>query len=76
MKRDENGVITWSNEEEATIEMGAEARYRAAKKLEADAQKRKCKRGEHEFDAGKCEHCGADEGPKPDKPSKRISHII
>ena len=69
MKRDKDGNIEWSPEEDAAIEAGAESRYRAAKRLRSDEQARKCKRGEHDFDGETGKEvcvCGVKKSDAPD----------
>jgi len=61
-KRDpKTGKLILDDEDETQVEILSEARYRSAKRLQAEAQEKACKRGNHDDGgSGKCEACGAD----------------
>jgi hypothetical protein len=69
--RDKSGNWTYTEDEEQEIAIGAEVRYRAARRLRdeerIEKQKQHCANGNHVAKDGKCEHCGVE--VKPEKPA-------
>lgn len=77
IKRDKEGNIEWSPEQEEDIEIATEARVRAAKRIKAAEVKaqadKDCAAGKHATldDKGVCSNCGTKPVTQPNDDNKR-----